>query len=366
MELEDLLSPVATHAPCGDDLSFSREFDDIADMRRHDDPTLAQGEWVTELKVANWPGVAALCGTLLHARTKDLRLAMWLTEAWAMTRGFEGLDDGLRLCTQLCERYWSELYPQADGSDQEERIGNMAWLLQRVLHLVDNLPVVHGRQGQSATLHDLAQARQLHALGERAPEEAARLAPARWTVEQFQRALRDTPSAQLLATRQAMRQCQAHLLAWQAVVDQHMGADGPSFVQAKEALARALHEMDRLVRDAGLGSVDAGDAPALQPSASTSAGDEGEGITDTLPFVPAGLRTRAQALAQLQEVAAFFRRTEPHSPVAYLAEKAVAWGNMPLHEWLRQVIKDDGTMAHVQELLGLGGDAPGGSAHSAG
>jgi type VI secretion system protein ImpA len=77
-------------------------------------------------------------------------------------------------------------------------------------------------------------------------------------------------------------------------------------------------------------------------------------------------RTRAQALQQLREVAGYFRRTEPHSPVAYLAEKAVAWGNMPLHEWLRQVIKDDGTMAHVQELLGLGGDAPGGSAHSAG
>ena len=52
-------------------------------------------------------------------------------------------------------------------------------------------------------------------------------------------------------------------------------------------------------------------------------------------------------------VAHFFRRTEPHSPVAYLAEKAVKWGEMPLHEWLSQVIKDQGAMSHLEELLGL-------------
>lgn len=64
-------------------------------------------------------------------------------------------------------------------------------------------------------------------------------------------------------------------------------------------------------------------------------------------------RTRAQALQQLREVASYFRRTEPHSPVAYLAEKAVKWGEMPLHEWLRKVIKDQGAMSHLEELLGL-------------
>jgi type VI secretion system protein ImpA len=64
-------------------------------------------------------------------------------------------------------------------------------------------------------------------------------------------------------------------------------------------------------------------------------------------------RTREQALQQLRDVAAFFRRTEPHSPVAYLAEKAVSWGDMPLHEWLRKVVKDQSSMAHLQELLGL-------------
>ena len=56
---------------------------------------------------------------------------------------------------------------------------------------------------------------------------------------------------------------------------------------------------------------------------------------------------------QLRLVADFFRRTEPHSPVAFLADKAARWGDMPLDAWLREVIKDAGSLAHLEELLGL-------------
>ena len=34
-----------------------------------------------------------------------------------------------------------------------------------------------------------------------------------------------------------------------------------------------------------------------------------------------------------------------------MAEKAARWGEMPLHEWLKRVIKDDSTLAQVEELL---------------
>ena len=141
MEMEVLLTPLAAHAPCGDDLSFSSEFDTINEMRRADDATLNQGEWVTSLKVADWPGVARTCETLLGTRTKDLRLAMWLTEAWALTQGYSGLARGLQVCTELCTRYWAPLHPIADDGDHEQRIGNMRWLLQRVVSLATSLPV---------------------------------------------------------------------------------------------------------------------------------------------------------------------------------------------------------------------------------
>ena len=70
------------------------------------------------------------------------------------------------------------------------------------------------------------------------------------------------------------------------------------------------------------------------------------------------INNRNQALMQLRQVADFFRRTEPHSPVAYLADKAAHWAEMPLHQWLSTVIKDPNSLSHVEELLGLASKPP--------
>ena len=354
MELAALLAPIAAPSPCGEDMSFSAEFDHIADMRRHDDATLDQGEWVTTLKVADWPGVANDCANLLASRTKDLRLAMWLTESWAITKGYAGLDKGLQLCLQLCEQFWPDLHPQADGGDFEERIGNIGWLLQRVVALADTLPVTKGRQGAAFSLRDLANARLLNAAIERHPEDAASLSANKITLEQFNRALKDTPAQNLLDTLSTARQCASHIQAWQTIIDGYLGAEGPGFVQAKEALAQVVHHIERLARDSGaLKTAANADNMTSSPDQQDDLADPGSGTELTTVTAIGPLRSRAQALQQLQYVAQFFRRTEPHSPVAYLAEKAVKWGEMPLHEWLRQVIKDQGSMSYLQELLGL-------------
>jgi type VI secretion system protein ImpA len=69
------------------------------------------------------------------------------------------------------------------------------------------------------------------------------------------------------------------------------------------------------------------------------------------------IRARDQALAQLAQVADYFRRTEPHSPVSYLVQRAIAWGQMPLDAWLVDVIKDNSVLAGLRETLGLKGES---------
>ena len=58
-------------------------------------------------------------------------------------------------------------------------------------------------------------------------------------------------------------------------------------------------------------------------------------------------------LAQLRAVAEFFRRAEPHSPVSYFADKAANAGEQDLHAWLRTIVKDPASMAHIEEMLGV-------------
>ena len=88
---DQLLHPIRPGQPCGDDLSFSPDLDAIGQARKFDDPSLDQGEWVTDLKEADWDFVERSCVSLLSTRSKDLRLAVWLAEAAAKRHGMRGL-----------------------------------------------------------------------------------------------------------------------------------------------------------------------------------------------------------------------------------------------------------------------------------
>lgn len=63
--------------------------------------------------------------------------------------------------------------------------------------------------------------------------------------------------------------------------------------------------------------------------------------------------SRQEALQRLAEVAAYFQQAEPHSPVSYLVQRAINWGQMPLEEWLGDVIKDGGVLGQLRETLGI-------------
>jgi len=131
----------------------------------------------------------------------------------------------------------------------------------------------------------------------------------------------------------------------------------PSFRKVKDAYQTVFSLVERFARDAGV-LVNPVAAKAAVPELPV---ERAEPSFYTPPvaaeparaIAPQGIQTREQAVAQLREVAAFLRRTEPHSPAAYLADKAAHWAEMSLHEWLGTVVKDHGTLGHIRELLGI-------------
>ncbi|MEK8033044.1 type VI secretion system protein TssA [Ideonella sp. DXS29W] len=349
MNFPQLVDALPGDNPCGEDLSFSSEFDTIQEMRRADDPSLDQGEWVTELKVADWPGVAKACEDLLCTRTKDLRVVGWLVDAWARLRGFAGLYDGLAVTAQLVERHWPQLHPQPDDGDQEQRIGNLSWLLHRVEELPRHISLATASP-VGFTLLDLEAAR---AAG---PNAGRSDQPGPPTLASIQRAVSNAGLSAFEQQKAAMDGCLHELARLQALIDAELGLAGPSFGPARRSLESARDAWVRLARDSGVATHSAGGEAASANDPETASG------TGAAPVAPAAaahvsnapgvLNSRAQALQQLRQVADYFRRTEPHSPVAYLADKAARWGDMPLHAWLRTVVKDQGALAQLEDLLG--------------
>ena len=134
------------------------------------------------------------------------------------------------------------------------------------------------------------------------------------------------------------------------VLDQKYGEAAPSLRSVKDAIGECRSLMDRIVRKkggVGLGmpeTTEAGQDAEAPKQVAEAAGDMSGGIEP---------RDRAEALRRLADVAEFFRKTEPHSPVSYLVQRAARWGDMPLDEWLREVIKDDSVLSGLRETLGI-------------
>ncbi len=337
MELNNWLVPIATESPCGEDLSFSEAFDRLRELRREDDPTLAQGEWSSPLKRADWPAVLRLCDELLCQRSKDLRLAGWWTEAAWHLQGFQGLAEGLERYAALLQAHWPTVHPQSLEDGMEPRLGSLDWLLHQVQQALRRVPLL--REGdQWLDQNGLEAARRSLDSTGAGPEE--------WS-----RRVRRSDASALGLVRLAANRLPAAVQALEQAVDACLGAEGPGFAATRDAVAATVALVERLARERGLESLLPTDAKPLSgPSVAESGGDRVQ------QAAAGAMLNRAQALGQLRAVAAFFRETEPHSPVAYLADRAARWGEMPLHEWLRTVMKDGAGLQQLEELLGVSDD----------
>ena len=355
MDFERMTRPLAgSFGPCGEDMAFSTEFDAIQEARRFDDPTLAQGEWVTDVKEADWGKVVQICEELLGQRTKDIRLAVWLAEALAKKQGLSGLADGYDLLCGLCESLWPDLHPQADeDSDMEARIGSLDWLAGQSTRLIREIPLTRSAAG-AFSLQDLDSARAAALKMEQNPDQAEEIArDARVTMKQFEAAQNDTSGDYFVSGMDHAERVKVSVKALKEVLDGFLGNDSPVFGNVFDALVEIHSAFHRYAVLAGALAENGGNVGPADGTPADVAAERREALVTGEP-VP----NREQALRQLNEIAAFFKRTEPHSPVAYLAEKAAKWGNMPLHVWLRSVVKDDSALQRMEELLGV--DASGG------
>lgn len=320
-----LLFPISAAQPGGADLSFSSELNAIGQARSFDDPSLDQGEWVTDLKEADWDFVASNCAALLADKSKDLRLAVWLAEAGAKQHHLRGLGEGFRLLAGLCEQFWDNgLHPLADDGDQEQRIGNLRWILGRAPALLREMALTEGRDSAYSTV-DFEMARKP---GTRTVTKLAEMETARCN-----------NSPQFCARFSADAQfCLAALLQLEQAADARLGPHSPGFSKLKEVLQTMQSAIPAMASEAAAAGAAAVADTACPPPPATQAG---------------AIQSRAQALAQLRLIAQFFRRTEPHSPVSYFADKAADAGEQSLHAWLRSVVKDVDSLAHIEELLGI-------------
>ena len=192
---------------------------------------------------------------------------------------------------------------------------------------------------------------------------AAAVADGKITGEQFDKAVEATSPTFYQALFEDLNQTWEEYGRLDQVVEEKFGPEAPSLLGLKQALESCRVLIGEIAQQKGVLEPD----PTPQepePTSAAVAEREPEPSPSSQPrsrpgiplpqgAVPLEPQNRADALRRLAAVADYFRRTEPHSPVAYLVQRAVRWGEMPLEEWLRDVIPNEDVLARVHETLGL-------------
>ena len=65
------------------------------------------------------------------------------------------------------------------------------------------------------------------------------------------------------------------------------------------------------------------------------------------------LNDRDKALAELADVARYFRKAEPHSPISYAIEQVIRWSKLSLPELLTELISNDEARNGYFKLSGI-------------
>lgn len=370
VDLETLLTPIAGDNPAGENLRYAGLHDEIREARRADDQ-LAQGEWRRENKLADWPRVVELASDALTTQTKDLRIGAWLAEALVEQYGFVGLRGGLKVMRGLQLNFWDDLYPESDEGDLDARANSLAWLDQQLSVALKRVALTDGTGGLRYAYSDWEESQkfdipantreldsaELEALNElraRAADEG------KITSEQW-RAAKNTTGREFYETTYAvLGDCFTEFQALNAVIDEKFERQAPGLRSLQSALEDVRALVERIVQekrvlepDAASSAVTVVSDGSQTMSAGGNGASSGASSMQLRGTTGASVASRQEAYQKLAEAAAYFREAEPHSPVSYLVERAIRWGQMPLESWLAEVVKSEDVLIALRETLGL-------------
>lgn len=364
VDLDVLLQPISDENPSGESLRYSGLYDEVAEARRADD-TLNRGDWQEELKVADYRRVIDLAVPALTSQSKDLQLAAWLSESLIKQFGFPGLRDSLKLMAGLQERFWDTLHPEMEEGDQEGRANAIEWVDTQTTFALKQVPIT---AGQGLGFFDWEDSRRfdfpedIDSLDENARQRWADLRvqaanERRTTGEMWRKAKAATRRQFCEEANYALEECLAVFHELNRVIEEKFERNQmPGLSNMKKGLDDVHTQVKKLLEEKRIEEPD-------EVESEEGAAGEGGGVGTGSGLSSGSVQSRKEALRRLGEIAAFFQRTEPHSPVAYLVQRAVKWGNMPLEGWLQDVIKDEAVLYALRQTLGL--DTGNGDSYSA-
>jgi len=358
--IDTLIAPIdGSHHGVGEDLIFDSRIDVIVAARQEDDPLLAQGNWVTDLKVADWDFVKNQCAELLSHTSKDMKLALWYVDALSHTDHLAGISHGLNLLQALNDEYWLTMYPPLDGEEDsmDIRAGLLSWFVKTLTDDLKQLPLADTKTGNYNYNYYLT-ARDHDKQRQQNPDSET---TSQLTLNDYNQAIKNSSESWQQAL---VKDLNVITEQWQALNDQLndlMGMDAPVFAPVTDLLAAMTQHLRSLLPEQVDNADDMGqDAVSTMTNEEMVGEDNGQQAVSknvtTTSFNPSNRdhqSNRRQALKLLSQIQDYFATNEPHSPVTFLLGRAIDWADMPLDQWLTHIIKNEDQLATLSDMIGI-------------
>jgi type VI secretion system protein ImpA len=356
IDIDRLLAPIAEGNAAGEDLradvspvSAYYQLKDARKSARAKERNLGAEEAGLPDTRGDWRPVFDQATELLSGRSKDLELVAWLIEALVRLHGFAGLRDGFKLTNRFVSTYWEEFYPRLEDGNIEERVAPLAGLNGQdaegtLIMPIRNVPITEEHSvGPFATWH-FQQAAAVQQIADPQARER-RVEAGATTFDLIDKASLESDSGFLKAQYEDLQACREAFEELTATLDALCGAEAaPPSSNVKNELNACLEAVKYVGKRVIIDSVEAERAGEGEEEASGS---------EAVALNPSGAMDREQAFRQLLQLAEFFRRTEPHSPLSYAIERIVRWGRLPLPELLGEIIPEDDARNNLFWLAGI-------------
>jgi type VI secretion system protein ImpA len=383
--MESILQPISDSAVCGEYLKGNKNL--YRALRNHfnqaqssyrqlmESPEAGADDDLVEQNIENWRELANACTACLTDNSKDVEVFGWFISAQLFTVDpLANVQSAFSAFTAIVEEHWDDLHPKppVEKLKSEDEAGNNAeWAAFKVKPMWQLAGETEGSGVLAMPLLNLPLVGDINYTAFFSAERAGTLDALKEEAGRFFTADKAVITERILR----LAAIEIEIKKLEVAVNnrcQSVSAKGISFKFALKLLADLLRAIKYLVASAysewpldaqqeaqmasdsesAAGAVEATDHAAAEPSVSGISSAQ----ANQRVVIGAGepLYTRDQAFTELRKVADFFQRTEPHSPVYMLLERAIRWGYMPLPELLEEMVgENDQVMSRINQLAGL-------------
>ena len=327
---QPLLSPIPGVQPCGSSLDYDPDFL-LLQSKLQPRLDAEYGEFTEAADPINWAEIERECHALL-AKSRDIRLIVVLMRCRIRVVGLRAVGEGLRALLTLLQQWPDDLFPtlmdegelepmlRANAfSDLEDRYGFINDLRAH------QLPRTVGTQ---CAVKDLERALAVPRDENALPEATVRAMLNEWRQQQ------EPEIISLDDARQCLQQLQRQL-------SESLGDVAPLFSQLSHLLQLFTAAGEPLTQTsaAPVAQEALAEITALSAQLPPANQDMPEPVVPSAqPY--AGIQNRAQALACLKEVQAWFVAVEPGSPVILLLQFALKTSGKSFTELLQLLPAD--------------------------